>query len=611
MCGISVIVGPTTDRIVTGLDRMVASLRHRGPDGHATEHVPGCALGHTRLSIIDLKCGAQPMADFSGRYRITFNGEIYNYVELREELLIHGARFRTHSDTEVVLEAYARWGAAALEKFRGMFAFAIWDSAERVLFAARDLFGEKPLYYATSIGGDLILASEIKGVLASGQVSTALDLSAVDAYLAFGYVPPSSSIYEAIRPLPPGHWMRWQDGRLSVHRYWLPRLETRPIGLDDAAEMLQSLLRQAVTRQMVADVPVGAFLSGGLDSTSVVALMQGVNSRPVKTFSVGFGEEINELPYAKAVAQRYRTEHHAVDLGAPPVAAMLERMAEVHDEPFADPSSIPTFLISQFARQHVKVVLGGDGGDEMFGGYGWHPMLALSDEVTGSRAEWFVLRALSRAIRERNRALHRRSVAVGLSARWPDMWQRAAMNQVYVSSNRRQALWGTRARTVHPFDIAHADVPDPSVTGLNRAFYYDLTTYLAGDILVKVDRTSMAHGLETRAPLLDRDLAEFALSLPASLKADSRGRTKIVLRRACEQFWPDEVRARGKHGFGAPYRRWLQLPEVQSLAARVFREGGPLRGLLPGIPTSPPRTTYATWMLLTLGLWLEPRPGTL
>jgi asparagine synthase (glutamine-hydrolysing) len=563
------------------------------------------------LSIIDLECGAQPMADVSGRYLITFNGEIYNYTEIRSELIGRGATFRTHSDTEVVLEAYAAWGIAALDKFRGMFAFAIWDASERSLFAARDLFGEKPLYYGTSSEGGLVLGSEIKALIASNLLPTDLDLSSIDAYLAFGYVPPTASIYHAIRPLPPGHWMRWQNGRLELKRYWKPRLQTQPMGLDDAAETLRALLRQAVARQMVADVPVGAFLSGGLDSASVVALMQGVNSRPVKTFSVGFGEEINELPYARAVAMRYGTEHHEVDLGSPPVGEMLLRMAEVHDEPFADPSSIPTYLISQFARQHVKVVLGGDGGDELFGGYGWYPILALSNEISGSRIEWFVLRALSRAIGERNRALHRRSIAVGLSARWPDMWLRAAMNQVYMSDARRQALWGSRASSLRAFDVASCDGAGAGVSGLNRAFYFDLTTYLPGDILVKVDRASMAHGLETRAPFLDRDLAEYALSLPACLKTDSGSRTKIVLRHACEQFWPDEVRTRGKHGFGAPYARWLQLSEVRSLVGRVFRAGGPLRTLLPGISGSTPRATYETWLLLTLGLWLEKRTASI
>jgi asparagine synthase (glutamine-hydrolysing) len=606
MCGISAIAGESAGR--GAIDAMVATLGHRGPDARARLELPGCALGHTRLSIIDLAGGAQPMADRTGRFHITFNGEIYNYEALRDELLADGLELRTHSDTEVILEAYARWGTAALDRFRGMFAFAIWDAADRTLFAARDLFGEKPLYYATPGDGTIVLASEIKALLASGLVPDDLDLASVDAYLAFGYVPPEASIHRAIRPLPPGHWMRWQDGRTSVQRYWTPRLDARPVSLDEAAETLRTLLRQAVRRQMVADVPVGAFLSGGLDSTSIVAFMQGLNPRPVKTFSVGFGDEINELPYARAVARQYGTEHHEVDLGAPPVAELLERLAEVYDEPFADSSAVPTYLISRFARAYVKVVLAGDGGDEMFGGYQWYPMLALSQQVAGSRAEWMILRALSRAIRERARALYRRSVAVGLSARWPDMWLRAAMNQVYLSSARRAALWGERRTPL--FDVARADVAGPAVEGLNRAFYFDLTAYLPGDILVKVDRASMAHGLETRAPFLDRDLAEFALSLPASLKVDTRGRTKIVLRHACERFWPEEVRGREKHGFGAPYRRWLQRADVRSLVDRVFRAGGPLRALLPGISTAAPPATYETWTLLTLGLWLERRTRT-
>jgi asparagine synthase (glutamine-hydrolysing) len=605
MCGISLVAGPSADIRADSIDRMVRTLGHRGPDAHAVVRLPGCALGHTRLSIIDLECGAQPMADAAERYSITFNGEIYNYEALRGELLAAGARFRTHSDTEVVLAACARWGAAALDRFRGMFAFAIWDAAEGTVFAARDLFGEKPLYYASLADGSLVLASEIKALLASGLVSSELDPSAVDAYLAFGYVPPAMAIHRAIRPLPPGHALRWRDGRVTVQRYWTPRLISRPIGLDEAAATLRTLLRQAVTRQIVADVPVGAFLSGGLDSTSIVAMMDGLTPEPVKTFSVGFGEEINELPYARAVARQYRTDHHEVDLGSPAVADLLEELAGVYDEPFADSSSIPTYLISKFARQHVKVVLSGDGGDEMFGGYNWYPMLALSEKVVGSHVAWFVLRAVSRAIRERVRALHLRSVAVGLSARWPDMWLRAAMNQVYLSSARRAELWGVpRPQT---FDVAHNDVADAAIEGLNRAFYFDVTTYLPGDILVKVDRASMAHGLETRAPFLDRDLAEFALSLPASLKVDAAGRTKIVLREACGGFWPDEVRKRDKQGFGAPYRRWLQRADVRALVARIFRRGGALRTLLPGIGDATPGATYETWTLLTLGLWLERR----
>jgi asparagine synthase (glutamine-hydrolysing) len=598
MCGISVIVGQSD---AAAIERMVTALAHRGPDASASRRIGPHAFGHTRLSIIDLECGAQPMADASGRYTITFNGEIYNYAELREELLREGSVFLTHSDTEVVLAAYARWGARAVDRFRGMFAFAIWDAVDDTLFAARDLFGEKPLYYAAT-NGRLILASEIKAIVASGLVSSELEAASVDVYLAFGYVRPTASIYRDIRPLPPGHWLRWDRRGMVVERYWTPPLQSRPTSLDEAAETLRGLLRQAVRRQMVADVPVGAFLSGGLDSTSIVAFMQGQNREPVKTFAVGFGDEINELPYARAVARQYGTEHHEVDLGAPPVAELLERMAAVYDEPFADSSAIPTYLISKFARGFVKVVLSGDGGDEVFGGYQWYPMLALSEKVAGSRAEWIVLRALSRALRERAPSLYRRSVAAGLSARWPDMWQRAAMNQVYLHPARRASLWGRRGL---PAANGHADIAPDTIEGMNRAFYFDLTTYLPGDILVKVDRASMAHGLETRAPFLDRDLAEFALSLPPSLKTDSSGRTKIVLRHACERFWPESVRRREKQGFGAPYRRWLQREDVRALIARVFRPDGPLRALLPGIPSSAPPATYETWTLLTLGLWLD------
>jgi asparagine synthase (glutamine-hydrolysing) len=604
MCGISLIAGPAAER-AGAIERMVGTLVHRGPDAQASLRVIPCALGHTRLSIIDLDSGAQPMSDATGRYSITFNGEIYNYAEIRAELIAHGQAFRTKSDTEVVLAACMRWGAAALDRFRGMFAFAIWDAAERSVFAARDLFGEKPLYYATTADGGLIVASELKAIVAAGTVPDDLDLSAVDAYLAFGYVPPAMCIYRAVRPLPPAHFMVWRDGRATLQQYWSPALDTRGVGLREAGETLRELLQQAVTRQMVADVPVGAFLSGGLDSTSIVALMQGVSPRPVKTFAVGFGEVINELPYARAVASRYGTEHHEIDLGAPAVAPLLETMARVFDEPFADSSAIPTYLIAGFARQHVKVVLSGDGGDEMFGGYGWYQLLAMSEAVSGSRLEWMLLRAISRALRERARGLYRRSVAVGLSARWPDMWLRAAMNQVYLSASRRRALWAERAGGMTPFDVAAGAAAPPDVKGLNRAFHFDLTTYLPGDILVKVDRAAMAHGLETRAPFLDRDVAEYALSLPPRLKVDA-DRTKIVLREACERYWPDSVRARGKHGFGAPYRQWLAQPAVRALVDRVFRRGGPLQALLPGIPPAP-AISYETWTLLTLGLWLEGR----
>jgi asparagine synthase (glutamine-hydrolysing) len=344
------------------------------------------------LSIIDLESGAQPMKDESGRYSITFNGEIYNYQDIRTELVKLGHRFNTHSDTEVIMRAFAEWGTECLHRFRGMYAFAVWDEREQRLFAARDLFGEKPLYYAVTDQGSLLMASEIKALLASGLLEPKLDLQAVDAFLAFGYVPPDRTIYKNVHTLPPGHHLEWDGSRVSVARYWQPRFDPHAISLDVAAERMRELLHQAVRRQMVADVPVGAFLSGGHDSSTIVALMQQETRQPVKTFSVGFGEYINELPYARAVAPLPH-RHHEIDLGAPPVTELLERMVGVYDEPFRDPSHIPTYLISQYARRSVKVVLTGDGADELFGGYAWYPIMAASTEVSATWLKWFILRS--------------------------------------------------------------------------------------------------------------------------------------------------------------------------------------------------------------------------
>jgi asparagine synthase (glutamine-hydrolysing) len=304
-----------------------------------------------------------------------------------------------------------------------MFAFALWDTREKRLFAARDLFGEKPLYYAAGDGGFFLVASEIKALLASGFVAPRLDISTVDAYLALGYVPPDRTIYSNIYTLPPAHYLCWKDGIYKITRYWQPILNVQPITLHDAIERTRGLLNQAVTRQMVADVPVGAFLSGGLDSSTIVALMQMQSDRPVKTFSVGFGDHINELPFARAVANKYGTEHHEIDLGTPDVAQMLLRMAEVYDEPFADTSNIPTYLISEFARKHVKVVLSGDGGDELFGGYSWtYPMLVQSEKVPESIVLWIILRAFSKLLQHRWKSLALYSAGCGLAARRPDMW---------------------------------------------------------------------------------------------------------------------------------------------------------------------------------------------
>ena len=599
MCGIALLVG-SVDGIETSR-RMVAHLAHRGPDGLGYRQLDNCAFGHARLSIIDLATGDQPMADASGRYWITFNGEIYNYGELRSALA-HGHEFRTQSDTEIILAAYATWGTACLDRFRGMFAFAIWDRVEKTLFVARDLFGEKPLYYARGDNGSLAAASEIGAVLAAGMVQARLSLEAVDAFLAFGYVPPDRTIFADIAVLPPAHYLVWKAGRIETVRYWKPRLESQRITMDAAAGRLRELIEQAVRRQMVADVPVGAFLSGGLDSSTIVAMMQQHSSIPVQTFSVGFGDVINELPYARAVARRYGTEHHEIDLGRPDVAPLLERMADVYGEPFADTSHIPMYLISQFARRHVKVVLSGDGGDELLGGYWWHSVLAEAGRVGGSFASWAVLRIASTLIGNRNRALKARSVATGYAARWPDPWLGDIHSHVVIDANQRRKLWGRDVTAYFPGDDYR---PDADVRGLNRGFFFDIMHYLPGDILVKVDRAAMAHGLETRAPFLDRDLAEFALSLPSALKVDGH-RGKLVLREACQRDWPEELHGRGKQGFGSPVAAWLGLPDVAALVQRVTGPESRLRDLLRGrVAAAAAGRDYRAWILMTLGLWLE------
>ncbi len=607
MCGIAFIAGAHEP---DAIQRMANAIRHRGPDALTTGAYGACSIGHARLSIIDLVSGDQPMTDASRNLWIALNGEIYNYRELRAELEREGATFRTQSDTEVLLEGWKRWGRALLDRVRGMFAFAIWNESERSLFAARDLFGEKPFYYAIDDRGALLAASELKAIVASGAIAPRISNTSLDAFLSFGYIPPDRTVYENVHVLPPAHTLEWRDGKVRIEPYWKPRFEKRAMSLEDAAAEVLHRMDVAVERQMVADVPVGAFLSGGLDSSSIVALMSKHTLAPVKTFSVGFGDAINELPYARAVANLYKTEHHEIDLGAPNVGELLLRMVDVYDEPFADSSNMPVYRIAEYARKFVKVVLSGDGGDELFGGYWWYLPLAASEKsMRFALAQWVVLRLVGRVARVRSRALQRRATAAGLAGRWRDIWTRDMAMQTLHRPARRRRLWGNRE--VELYTPNGLFMPGDDVRGLDRAFHFDLTHYLPGDILVKVDRAAMAHGLETRAPFLDRDLVELALSLPPSFKV-SEPRTKLVMREALQHLWPEEVRARGKMGFGAPTPLWLNRADVQSLIRHVARSGGALRDLLPGVTERDlQRPDYASWILLTLGLWLERKAGSL
>jgi asparagine synthase (glutamine-hydrolysing) len=617
MCGIAAIISTRPAADSAAIAPMVERLRHRGPDDSGIQQRDGAMLGHRRLSIIDLAGGAQPMADQTERFCIIFNGEIYNFRELRRDMEARGVRFRTHSDTEVLLETYKAFGELTPSLLNGQFAFAIWDRAEHMLFAARDRLGEKPFYWATADDGNLLVASEIKSILASGAIRPTIDRLVVDTYLALQYVPPDRTIYENIHTLRPAHAMEWKDGRLRQWCYWEPRFSSNQnIEFADAATRARELIEQAVGRQMVADVPVGAFLSGGLDSTTIVALMSRLSSQPVKTFSVGFGDLINELPFAREVAAAYRTEHHEIQMEIA-VGELLEKMFDVYDEPFADSSNIPTYLVAQFAHRHVKVCLSGDGGDELFGGYSWYTPLLLDSTYSTNRAvlglQYLALRMLAvltrlgLPIKTWRDRLGEAWFGGDLKRRRPDLWERH-LAHISESTERRARLWGRRDLAGAEQSLEHVYHDRRIGLPLDSVVDFDLSCYLPGDILVKVDRAAMANSLETRAPFLDVDLVEFVLSLPPRLRFWQNG-LKNLMREGCKDLWPETVRSRSKQGFGAPIDHWLRRDDIRPLLARVARPDGPLCDLLPGaanaIASAPPQTV---WTLLCFGLWLERHP---
>jgi asparagine synthase (glutamine-hydrolysing) len=614
MCGIAIILPRRSDVPAGAIERMTASLSHRGPDAVGLLRLPGCQLGHRRLAVLDLETGDQPMSETSGRFSIVFNGEIYNHRELRSALTARGHRFHTRSDTEVILRAFQEFGDTMPGRLKGQFAFAIWDAREHCLFAARDRFGEKPLYWSEADGGALLLASEIRALLASGLFRPHLDVYSVAMFLALGYVPPDRTIYTNVHTLEPGSAARWLERSRSLVQYWRPTLATETnVDFQEAASEVQRLVRQAVQRQLVADVPVGAFLSGGLDSSTLVAVMAEQMSRPVETFSAGFGDLINELPFARDVANGLGTAHHEIQIPIP-LEEMLHRMAEVYDEPFGDSSNIPTYLLAEFARRDVKVAISGDGGDEVFGGYDWYaPLLAGDSQTTRRRlAILFLRQRLLRALTAfgvpaslaRDRAVEAYSESVA-DRRYREPWIRHVAGTLGVARDRSK-MWAQRVAPPLEDTLRDRYLPSEESEAVDQAVFFDLSCYLPGDILVKVDRATMAHGLETRAPLLDPDLTEFVLSLPARLRF-AGGQPKALLRAAFGHRWPSSVRGRAnKQGFGAPIRAWLEDRAVRSLVNHVRRPDGPLVALLPGLPkTWARRDDQEKWRLLCLGLWLE------
>ena len=600
MCGVAGAWDPRSDRtseaLAGSVREMTWMLRHRGPDdeGVWTDPAAGLALGHRRLSIIDLSPeGHQPMVSASARYVLTFNGELYNFGELRDQLSRRGHSFRGHSDTEVLLAACEEWGVArALTRFNGMFAFALWDAGERVLHLVRDRLGEKPLYYGR-VGGALVFASQLRALRAHPGAGAALevDRDALSAYLRLNYVPAPHSIYRSVRKLPAGSMLTLRAGDADTlpepQSYWplgevVEKIRADglpPITDEEATDRLDVLLRDAVRLRMHAEVPLGAFLSGGIDSATVVALMQAQSDRPVRTFTVGFDDRrLDESAHARAVARHLGTDHTEIQLSARAALEIVPRLPEVYDEPFADPSQLPTTAIAEVARRHVTVCLSGDGGDEVFGGYNRY--------TEGERA-WHLLERVPVGIRRTAaRALLATPAGVRNRAVAPARAQKlAGLLRVESAAHVHTALvssWDDPASVVvggHEPEPGPSDVDLPAeLDGLGeQMMFLDSLSTLPDEMLAKVDRASMSVGLEARVPLLDPRVVELAWALPRSMRIRD-GRGKWLLRQVLYRYVPRELVERPKSGFDPPIAEWLRGPLRPWASAlldptRIRREG--------------------------------------
>jgi asparagine synthase (glutamine-hydrolysing) len=573
MCGIAGVFDPVEARPIDPniLTQMKDSLFHRGPDGDGEFSEPGCGLAHRRLAIIDIRGGIQPLFNEDHSVVVVYNGEIYNFRDLTTELTNHGHRFRTSCDTEVIVHAWEQWGEGCVERFRGMFAFALFDRKKQVLFLARDRLGIKPLYYSISARGQLVFGSELKALLVHPEVSRGIDPRAVEDYFAFGYVPDPKTIYAGVYKLPPAHHLLCERNstELQLQRYWtLPSMAGESRNNEaDTIEELTAGLREAVELRMVADVPIGAFLSGGVDSSTVVSLMASLSNEPINTCSIAFRDDtFDESPYAETVAQQYGTRHFVDTLDSVP-PNNIDRLATTYDEPFADSSAVPTFEVCAMARRRVTVALSGDGGDEIFWGYTryrWH-----DDEAR---------------LRRRLLGLGTNSVVRWVADAWPlaHFWPQlnapiqtlqalgrsppeAYFHTLCLMKDRdRKTLFakdlirdlqGYRAFEVFSehYQVAPSDHP------VGKIQYIDLMTYLPGDILTKVDRASMANSLEVRLPLLDHPLVEWAQRLSPTAKLRN-GTGKYILKKAAESYLPKELIYRRKMGFAVPLDDWFRGP---------------------------------------------------
>ncbi|TAL68270.1 MAG: asparagine synthase (glutamine-hydrolyzing) [Bacteroidetes bacterium] len=606
MCGIAGIVAKNAENYTAEVNRMLKCIHHRGPDGDGIFASDNCILGHVRLSIVDLETGAQPMTSPLTNTSITFNGEIYGYLKIRE--VFKDYPFRTTSDTEVILALYEKYGdKGLLKKLPGMFSFAIWDNDNQKLLAARDRFGEKPFYYAYGKNGEFIFASEIKAILSTGLVDPILDMESLVHYLQYLYIFPDKTIYKNIYCLPPAQFLTYYNDNLQIDKYWELQEINEKIELDDAVEQFKYLLEKSVENQLVADVPVGAFLSGGLDSSTIVALASKYKET-LKTYSFKFGNLINELPYARGIAKRYRTEHYELSQEENNLADLLIKMQDIYDEPFADSSNIPTYLISKLAREHLKVILTGDGADELLGGYDyWYKQLykmELNKDKVKFASKW--IQDLSKFP-----SVHGHSMSQVVKYIAPDTYHNSAFKTILDAHNEQKKYFkNDELGKILNFNLNfNPEETNQKLQGnsLDEVLLSDLTDYMPGDILVKTDRASMAHGLELRSPFLDWEFAEFCITLPSRLKI-TQSEHKYILRQAYQNLWTDEIKVRGKQGFGAPVHEWLREDQFTQLKNIYLNDSRKKIFKLFSFPNTREyvqRNNYLTWILLTLSIWME------
>ncbi len=582
MCGITGIADLRNRRDIDRalLRRMNDSIAHRGPDGEGEHHEPGVALGHRRLAIIDVATGQQPLYNEDSSVVVVYNGEIYNYQSLIPELQALGHVFHTKSDTEVIVHAWEAWGEACVERFRGMFAFALWDRNRETLFLARDRLGVKPLFYALLPDGQCVFGSELKAVLLHPGVTRVIDPCAVEEYFAVGYVAEPRTIFTSVQKLPPAHTLTLRRGAVppAPREYWNVRfsLDSR-IGFEEAMGELDQRLQDSVRLRMISEVPLGAFLSGGVDSSAVVATMARISGSPVNTCSISFDDPaFDETKFAQMVADRYQTRHH-VEQVASDDFGLIDTLAGLYDEPYADSSAIPTYRVCELARKHVTVALSGDGGDESFGGYRRYQLHLMEEKLRSAlplglrrplfgllgrvypKADWAPRMFRAKTTFE---SLARDSVEAYLQS---VSIVRAPLRERLFSAPMRASLGGYRVDDLFARHAARAGTDDP----LALIQYLDLKTYLVGDINTKVDRASMAHSLEVREPLMDHPLVEWLATLPSSFKMQGR-EGKRLLKKSMEPWLPHDVLYRPKMGFAVPLIRWFRGPLRETVRKAVL-----------------------------------------